>query len=344
MNILKEIILLSAFILLFVSCGDIVDSDENILITELKYKSIKEDQESSVLMPLKSGNEWYYDITEYYTDGTIRAKYVDSAEVIRETVIDNERWFEVRCPVLSDENLFLSNTDVGLWCRCGGCENESFLLARYPVVEGAFASGYPDIDQLLIENNEYPESLKKLTVSKTIVKENISVPLGDFECFRFTGRFESDSELIKQYPIMDEYYSVDVGLVKVIQYGLLSGEIVKVYELRKEPDHATGNDCLESLHKDIDDIANNTVHTEPVDIENTTPNRVNIEEIIIDYENSAGLIEISIKSMPFTLVMGESETMDIKVSPKQTGQFDAVIKVMSNIGCLYEITVTGKSI
>ena len=50
----KSINLLALFILLLVvSCGDIVDSDENIKKTAVTYAKVLENQETGVILPLK---------------------------------------------------------------------------------------------------------------------------------------------------------------------------------------------------------------------------------------------------------------------------------------------------
>jgi len=123
------LIILSAFI--FNSCNDIVDSDKNIKKTKIQYKYLLNDQEKSVIMPLKVGNVWYYDVAEYNSNGDEIKTYKDSIYIYGTKMIGNEKWYVTRFPMISDEEIYLANTDVGLYVRCD-CEDTSFLYAKYP--------------------------------------------------------------------------------------------------------------------------------------------------------------------------------------------------------------------
>jgi hypothetical protein len=340
-----RLLLIFLSILLLVSCEDIVNSDKNIRITEIKYKSIKEDQENGVILPLKVGNKWHYDVTEFSVDAIKQAEYIDSIHVINETVISGERWFEVYFPVLSEGNIYMTNTDVGLWVKCDDCENQSFLLAKYPDHQDIFASGFTDIRNLPINDPNNYDELTDLLISKKTITENLSVPKGDFDCIKYTSRFESDEIAISQFPIMEEYYSEDVGLIKAIHHQLLSDNICKVFELRDEP--INDDNCLEQINIPVGDIQNGLDHNESIDIENNTAIRLSVTDIQIEYiglQNIATLSEPFATSLPITIVRGEKATMDITLSPQQTGRFTIIIKVISTIGCLYEITLEGRSV
>ena len=115
------------------SCGDIINSDKNINVNTTNIFNVKSDQEKNVIMPLKIGNKWFYNVTEYYFSGAIFKNYVDSVSVISDTLINSNRWFKVHYPMLrKDGDVFMTNTDLGLWYQCLECNNQSYLLAQFP--------------------------------------------------------------------------------------------------------------------------------------------------------------------------------------------------------------------
>ncbi len=333
--------------LIFISCSDIVDSDNNIKITEITYKEILADQENDVLLPLKTGNKWYYDVTEYDNDGSVNEEYIDSVEVISEVILGDENWFEVSCPFLAKENIFLANTDAGLWAKCDNCGDKSFLLAKYPSKAEKFASGYPNIIELPASDPAYYDRVDGLTLSKETSNDNIIVPKGYYDCLEFTSRFESGDNSINSYPVMHEYYSPNTGPVKIIQNHLLTNNPARIYELRSKPDDQTGNNCIETVTINTGDIQKNSTHTENVEIKNNTAFRIAVMDAYIESETFTGMTGISSAftgALPFGLPSGASRNMDIVFRPTQTGNFTVVIKVMSDTGCFYEITINGKSI
>lgn len=331
----------------FLSCSDIVDSDDNIKITEITYKEILQDQENGVLIPLKTGNKWYYDVTEYDTDGSVTAEYIDSIEVITEVPLKGENWFEVSCPYLANENIFLANTDAGLWAKCDNCDDISFLLAKYPAGSEKFASGYPNIYEMPASDAEYYDMVDGLILSKETSTENIDVPKGNYDCLVFTSRFESNDNSISRYPVMYEYYKLNIGPVKIIQNHLLTNNTAKIYELRSKPDDQAGNNCIETLTINTGDIQNNSTHTENIEIKNNTADRIPVIDAFIESETFPGMTGLSsgfTGALPFGLPSGASRNMDIVFRPTQSGNFTTVIKVMSDTGCFYEITINGNSI
>lgn len=334
------------FILItFISCDDIVNSDKNIKITEIKYKSINENQENGVVLPLKVGNKWYYGVDEYSGDGVKLAEYIDSILVKNEYEISGERWFEVYFPMLSNDNILMTNTDVGLWVKCDNCENQSFLMAKYPDYQEVSASGFTDIHRIPISNSDDYNLLSILLISKKTNTENVSVPKGNYDCIKYTSQFESDDNNISQFPITEEYFSVDIGLIKFVQNQLLTYNTVKVYDLIEKPSNT--NDCIETLTVNVGNISNGTNHEEFIDLKNTTANRLSVLEIQIDYiglQDIANISEPFVNSLPITIVSGQKANMIVNISPNQTGRFIITIKVISNIGCFYEITLEGRSV
>jgi hypothetical protein len=213
--------------LILTSCEDIVNSDDNIKKTGYLYNKVLNSQETSVLMPLKVGNSWHYNVKEYDSSGTVIKEYTDSIVVLDKINYRGETWFRVRMIDMGSAwNSILTNTDKGLYrsdekssldCR--------IIVAQYPDNRSPFIAlheenvmvmyfdGEKDVidtvtNQLIIElNNNYTATYKSSNYpareystysyvvelgdkSKTLYKVEVFVPnLGLFEHkrFRFAG-------------------------------------------------------------------------------------------------------------------------------------------------------------
>lgn len=90
--VLSSIIIGTVFLL--VSCDDIINSDKNYIKKTFNPSQVLDDQTRSVIMPLHPGNKWYYYATEI-KNGKLRNLHIDSIEVLREVIINSEKWYEV---------------------------------------------------------------------------------------------------------------------------------------------------------------------------------------------------------------------------------------------------------
>jgi hypothetical protein len=120
--------------LILTSCEDIVNSDDNIKKTGYLYNKVLNSQETNVLMPLKVGNLWHYNVTKYDSAGTVIDEYIDSIEVLEKINFRGDTWFRVRMIDMgSMRNTLLTNTDKGLYtseeCTSLDCR---FIVAQYP--------------------------------------------------------------------------------------------------------------------------------------------------------------------------------------------------------------------
>ncbi|MBX3042950.1 MAG: hypothetical protein KIT33_01760 [Candidatus Kapabacteria bacterium] len=222
-----KIILSLALLLLFLtSCEDIVNSEKNIKKTGYLYNKVLNNQEKNVLMPLKVGNMWLYEVKQFDSSGTMINEYIDSIEVLEKINFRGETWFRVRMIDMgSTWNSILTNTDKGLY---RADENTTldcrFIVAQYPEnrsqiialheenVMIMYFDGQKDVidtvtTQYLIElNANYTASFKsanypareystywralELVDSKTLHKVDVFVPnIGLFEHkrYRFAG-------------------------------------------------------------------------------------------------------------------------------------------------------------
>ena len=125
---LPMIIICFVICTMFNACKDVVDADENVQKTLLTYNKILDDQTHSVIMPLKTGNTWIYQVTRQAP----LSIYYDTIVVYEPVTINGEKWFKVKYPMISETEIIkMTNTDVGLWFKCDSC---GYNYAPYPVI------------------------------------------------------------------------------------------------------------------------------------------------------------------------------------------------------------------
>lgn len=240
----KIILSLVLLMLFLTSCEDIVNSEKNIKKTGYLYNKVLNNQETNVLMPLKVGNLWHYNVTKYDSAGTVIIEYIDSIEVKEKINFRGETWFRVRMIGMgSTSSTILTNTDKGLYTSE---ENNTldcrFIVAQYPENRSPiianqennmmvmYFDGQKDVidtvtNQLIIElNTNYTASYNsvnypareystywralELAESKTLHRVEVYIPnIGLFEHkrYRFAG--------VKRY--VDTHYKlVATNLIK----------------------------------------------------------------------------------------------------------------------------------
>lgn len=341
MKLLQRYLVVIFITIFLFSCNDIVDSDKNIKITEITYNYVKSDQENDVVMPLKLGNKWYYDVYVYDLDSS--TYHIDSIEVIKEVNLNNEKWFEVRMPMFSNKNVFLTNTDVGLWLKCDDCNYKSFHLAKYPAISEIFVSGYIDARTIPNINENYSDSLVKLTIIKSIGNSTINVPYGNFDCLKYESRFKTDDGETSHVPFMIEHYALETGLIKMEEF-YSQTRIARVFELRNNPS-INYDDCLESSDIYTDDIPKNSTHIEKVKLINNTLKDIKVTNVVIVSESNTGVFTIPNSVVfPFEIKAGDFTYLNININPNQLSRFYGLLKVISTSGCFYEINLQGMTI
>jgi hypothetical protein len=315
--IFLQIIIIS---LLAISCGDIVDSDKNILKTKINYKYVLDNQDSGVLMPLAVGNIWYYKVTE-----SDKEVYYDSIDVVGEQIINDEKWFEVYFPFFSrEQTILMTNTDVGLWVKSDELENESFLLAQYPVKGEVFISSLPFLGNVQIE--------------KVISEENINTELGEYQCIRFDMSADNPSGLQ-----MTEYYSVNKGLIKAellnTNGNTILYELVRQPIFNYDPDPENCKYQAEIYPENIEVSQMNFFTIELTNIENTA---IIISELILSNEFNLEHFSVSndVKSaLPLVLAPQERLDIRIEINPGDKRRITEKLKVMSGLDCYVEYTI-----
>jgi hypothetical protein len=216
LNLLIALLVIS-FILS--SCGDITNSDPNINTKVIQYNKVLANQVQSVIMPLKVGNRWIY---------RKENSKLDTTEVMSMLKINGEDWFNVKHIRMG--NLFLTNTDVGLWYRCE-CETQSYLLAKYPINSNSFTTGFYYGIQLIEDSLGNYHTIIDTLYNEVKIENTVevNVPKGKFTAILYKSNLKSIN--IVHYFTIDLYfyYVPDLGLIKLEEY--YNGSISQTFEL-----------------------------------------------------------------------------------------------------------------
>ena len=133
------------------------------------------------LLPLKIGNWWAFQRTDFDSTGNIVSTFADTMRVLRDTVIQNEHWF------ITNHGIYRNAKD-GL--RYWSWSDNSSYVYSYPANENdIFIMG-------------------SAIVKVKSVNEKISVPCGDFSCYHY------QAELSQLYNWQINYFlSPGIGFV-----------------------------------------------------------------------------------------------------------------------------------
>ncbi|MEI6089773.1 MAG: hypothetical protein WCR42_04935 [bacterium] len=232
-------------ILLFISsCDDIVDADNNILKTKIEYQSVNQDQEKSVIMPLKVGNIWVYKVTELNDDGSTKSMWYDTTYVIKDTIINSEKWFLTADPNYSfnTEKVCLTNTDVGLYVNDMKCFCYS-LRAEYPAKHSSYL--FSEEEDREVKVRSYSDDGKLIEEKTVNIRSSIVVDVakhlsyqssyGIYDCYSYNLRFEAivDGQIAElSKPIVtNEYFVPDLGLIRKEYSAYNNEEIMKIFKI-----------------------------------------------------------------------------------------------------------------
>ncbi len=217
-----------------ISCNDdIINSDDNINKTNktiIEYDYVLANQDSSVIMPLRAGNKWIYNITDYDGKGGIKSQRLDSIMVLKDSIINNEKWFYVWNPIVGNGNVMMTNTDAGLWLKCPYCGNKpSYLEAQYPLSANPYYIG--ELNFVFAD-----KGWKLLDTAQNWIRYesavDFKVPAGTFNSIKYTNWVEL--KVLKRTidPFRISYYAPNIGLVRLEVYiDIYNPVLNRVYEL-----------------------------------------------------------------------------------------------------------------
>jgi hypothetical protein len=185
------------FKVLFLSCfgAMLFSCDENTT----------EPGDSSQLMPLESGNYFYYDNTFYSSTGEVEEKVRDTTIVSGfNMIIENEQWNGVQRYFYNPstrliEMNFYRNKSNGLWTR-RDMDAKSKHVAKYPAVTGERFVVSRDTLHLGIK-----ETFRKVISANT----SLTVPAGTFNVYKYQDESDGSTTVLKT-----EYYAPGRGLIK----------------------------------------------------------------------------------------------------------------------------------
>ncbi len=148
--------------------------------------------DTTVILPLAVGNRWTYDVSQFDTvAGEFIPFRVDTFEVTRDTVIEDEVWYIVEGMI--PEGGRTINREGGLWQYRP--DTDTFLFLKYPAEVGV----------------EYVTKIGPSNVMNRVVGNDVrlTVPAGTFTCYKY-------SQLIQHPGItVDFYFQPGVGGVRM---------------------------------------------------------------------------------------------------------------------------------
>lgn len=228
MKTIVKVLSILTLSLLVTNCKDVVDADENIHKIPLKYSRILGDQTHSVIMPLKTGNTWIYQVT---VQAPLSIHY-DTVVVYDPVTINGEKWFKVKYPMISETEIIkMTNTDLGLWVKCDSC---AYNYAPYPVISSevlcfvdTFPSRYKDGSKISIELSYYVDITKSYPLKYNNQNNSTLGILYDFTPGLRTILGNTKEKIILDFD-EEKVFVPDSGLFKKTVYSFIDSVTRKV--------------------------------------------------------------------------------------------------------------------
>jgi hypothetical protein len=346
-NLLVLVILIA---IIFNSCSDIIDSDNNISKTEISFGKVLDNQEKNVLLPLKPGNVWYYEVKNYEDDGTIKSITYDSIVVDAMVQFPGEKhiWFTTRFPFINETKgslqkyVFMINTEKGLLIRCTQCETEEFLWAKYPEINNLYLSYKETVKITDADNNVIAQETGTIGKSGTD-KINISNnDLGNLESIFYQSWFVKETTLDKEWEYMNEYYLPDFGLVRASRFSVANKgiESSKYEYIKSIP---IGDNCKNNPVIQVGKIAMGSRIFNAIQLINNYGQTIilNKSDLVIENDEKVNF-ELITDTYPISIPNADKYNMEYTMSPIKTGKFQVILNVRCNLGCWYKITFEGE--
>jgi hypothetical protein len=138
--------------------------------------------DTSVIVPLTVGNRWIYEVSALDTlSNSLKPERVDTHEVLRDTIIEDERWFEV-AGMMPPGGLATNRPD-GFWQKRP--DYETFIFLKYPAPIG----------------EEYKVQLGRSEVFNRLESTGvaITVPAGTFICLKYSQIIQPQGWILDYY-------------------------------------------------------------------------------------------------------------------------------------------------
>jgi len=139
------------------------------------------------IVPLKIGNQWFFQLSYFDTSGNVLLTTTDSFKVFRDSTIANEQWFVMS--YYGGSTLVCTNRKDGFW----SFERDSqYLILKYPATPNEI---YPTID-----------ATARFVSSEAV----LTVPKGTFTCYKYEHAWTRLNGF-KSY----SYWKPGIGFVRV---------------------------------------------------------------------------------------------------------------------------------
>ncbi|VAX28340.1 hypothetical protein MNBD_IGNAVI01-1010 [hydrothermal vent metagenome] len=164
-------------------------------------ESTSPEEADANLIPLKIGNTWSHNFTDYDSNGVVTSTKLQISTIDRDTTFSNKRWYSYsHIP----RGVWFINKDGGYWSWIKASllhlENDtSVVVYKYPTFAGDI---YGDVE----------------TPTEVIsIDEEITVPAGKFKVIHYVTRYiSSDNYLIDSF---EKFIAPGIGVIKTMQVG-----------------------------------------------------------------------------------------------------------------------------
>lgn len=177
-------------VLIALTAGCSKDSDkskDDVEVPPIEYR-----QGKAKIMPLAAGATWVYQIEALdTTQNILRPIKVDSFMILRDTLIQNVRWYEF--DGLGPDRGFAINWDDGLWMVRP--PDSPFIFVKYPAVIG----------------DTFTSVIGKVETKNRVVATDleVTVPAGVFHCYKYEQK-------VGPIPMTTNFYfAPGAGLIKM---------------------------------------------------------------------------------------------------------------------------------
>lgn len=183
-----------ALALLLVACGKKEESSQKQPTpgTAITPAVTSTPAQADMIMPLKPGNLWVYQVTALDTaNNRMVLLKVDTFEVAGDTVVDSELWHKFNA-LGSDSGRAINRND-GLWFSPNN--DAPYLFAKYPAAIG----------------EEYSTTIFGIPTANKVLSHaiDVEVPAGKFSCYAY-AQYVGPQKILTIY-----YFTPGKGLIKM---------------------------------------------------------------------------------------------------------------------------------
>jgi hypothetical protein len=146
------------------------------------------------IWPLAAGNQWKWNHTEYDTAGDVISYATSQIDIVKDTMLDDERWFIWSVNGTRVPTTFMGARSDGYYVRDTSGHFE--LMIKYPVHV----------------NETFPTLGGERIATVESITDTITVPAGTFECCRYRTADTSGA------PVFIQWFAPGYGMVKGEDY------------------------------------------------------------------------------------------------------------------------------